>query len=407
MGRGGSPVTMPAVHTAYAYRAARADGALESGVVEAATREAASAVLTQRGLFPIDLMLRSEASAHRSRLSIDDQALGLRMLATLLESGLPMSRALVALGDLAPVSWTPLLSTVRESVREGRSLAHALTNSGFGLPAVLLGIIYAGEAGSGVAPAVRRAAEFAEGSAATRRAVRGALAYPLVLASAGLTTVALLVSVVVPRFAGILADLGQELPASTRLVLGTAEWSRTLALPALVVIGILVVVWRGWIASEAGRRRWDAWMLETPIAGRVRRSAAASRACAALAALLESGVALPTALVHAARACGDAALGARLISVREAIAHGERLSVAIDREGALTMTAVRLIRAGEETGRLAGMLDHARRIESERVAHLVSNAVRLLEPALILAFGALVALVAAALMQAVYSVRPV
>jgi general secretion pathway protein F len=394
------------VSSAYAYRAARADGAFESGVVEAATREAASALLAARGLFPVDLALRSEGNTRRSRLSAEDQALGLRMLGTLLEAGLPMSRALTALTDLAPASWASGLAVAREAVREGRTLAHAFTNSGLNLPPVVLGIIHAGEAGSGIAHAVRRAAELAESTAATRRAVRGALAYPLVLATAGLATVALLVSVVVPRFAGILADLGQELPASTRLVLGAAEWARTLALPMLLGSGVLLVLWRAWIAREDGRRRWHGWLLEMPIAGRVRRSAAASRAAAALAALLESGVTLPVALAHAARASGDAALGAGLLSAREAIAHGERLSAAVERERALTTTAVRLIRAGEETGRLAAMLDHAARIESERATHLVKQAVRLLEPALILAFGALVALVAAALMQAVYAVRP-
>jgi general secretion pathway protein F len=215
------------------------------------------------------------------------------------------------------------------------------------------------------------------------------------------------VSVVIPRFAAILADLGQELPASTRLILGAAEWARTLALPMLLGSAALIVLWRAWIAREDGRRRWHGWLLEMPIAGRVRRSAASSRAAAALAALLESGVTLPAALTHAARASGDAALGAGLLSAREGIAHGERLSAAVEREHALTTTAVRLIRAGEETGRLAAMLDHAARIESERATHLVKQAVRLIEPALILAFGALVALVAAALMQAVYAVRPV
>lgn len=390
----------------YAYRAARADGSLEAGVVEAPSREAAAALLTERGLFPLDLALRENAADRSSRLSSDDQALGLRMLATLLDAGLPMSRALAALGDLAPASWASALSVLRGSVREGRTLAHALTNSGLGLPPVLLGIIHAGEAGSGVAPAVRRAAELAESAASTRRAIRGALAYPLVLATAGLSTVALLVSVVVPRFAGILADLGQELPASTRLVLGGAELARAFTLPVLVVTGLLIVMWRAWTRTEPGRRQWHGWMLAFPVAGRVRRSAAASRACAALAALLESGVPLPAALAHGARASGDAALGARLLAVREAIAHGERLSAATDREEALTATAVRLIRAGEETGRLAPMLDHAARIEADRATQLVRNAVRLLEPALILAFGGLVALVAAALMQAVYSVRP-
>ena len=393
--------------SAYAYRAARVDGALEAGVIEAATREGASALLAQRGLFPIELALRAEPHSHRSRLSADDQALGLRMLATLLEAGLPMNRALATLDDLAPSSWRTGLGIARESVREGSTLAHALTVSGLGLPPVAVGIVHAGEAGSGIASAVRRAAELAESSAATRRAVRGAVAYPIVLASAAVATVALLVSVVIPRFAGILADLGQQLPATTQLVLGAAQWLRTLTLPAVAAVVVITLAWRAWIAQDAGRRRWHAWLLQVPIAGRVRRSAATSRACAALAALLESGVPLPAALTQSARAIGDAALGARLSSVRERIAHGERLSAAVDHEGALTTTAVRLIRAGEETGRLAAMLDHAARIESERATQLVKNAVRLLEPGLILAFGALVALVAAALMQAVYSVRPV
>ena len=237
--------------------------------------------------------------------------------------------------------------------------------------------------------------------------MRGALAYPIILASAGLATIGLLVNVVVPKFAAILADLGQELPATTRLVLAGSEWSRTLTMPALVALGVVLLAGRAWIAQDAGRRRWHTWLLALPIAGRIRRSSAASRAGAALGALLESGVPLPAALGYAARASGDAALGARLGTVRERIAHGERLSDAVDREDALTPTAVRLIRAGEETGRLATMLHHVAHIESERATQAVKNAVRLLEPALILAFGALVALVAAALMQAVYSVRPV
>jgi general secretion pathway protein F len=393
--------------SAYVYRAARADGVLESGVIEAVTREAASAMLAQRGLFPLDVTLDADVNARRSRLSADDQALGLRMLATLLEAGLPMNRALATLGDLAPPSWAPGLVIARQSVREGRTLTSALTGSGLQLAPVVLGIIHAGEAGSGVAAAVRRAADLTETAAGTRRAVRAALAYPIVLATAGLATVALLVGVVVPRFAAILGDLGQELPPSTRFVLGAADALRASALPTLLALGLAFVIWRAWIDREEGLRRWHGWLLAMPIAGAVRRSAAASRVCAALAALLDNGVPLPTALSHAARAGGDAALGARLLGAREGIAHGERLSAAIDREHALTPVAVRLIRAGEETGGLAAMLDHAARIEGERATQLVKNAVRLLEPALILAFGALVAIVAAALLQAVYAVRPV
>lgn len=393
--------------TAYDYRAARIDGALEAGVVEASSREAASAVLAQRGLFPTEITLRTEIPGSRARLSADDQALGLRMLATLLEAGLPMNRALAALDELAPPAWRAGLPAIRDAVREGRTLASALGASGLGLPPVVLGLVHAGEAGSGVAPAVRRAAELSESAAATRRAIRGALAYPIVLATAGFATVLLLVNVVVPKFAGILADLGQELPASTQLVLSLSEWSRLTALPALLATGAILLAWRAWVGQDAGRRQWHAALLRIPLVGRARRASSTARTAAALSALLESGVPLTAAIPHAARASGDAALGARLLDVRESIAHGVRLSAALERHDAMTPTTIRLVRAGEESGRLAAMLRHSSGIEGERAEQMVRNSVRLLEPALILVFGAVVALVAAALMQAVYAVRPV
>jgi type II secretory pathway component PulF len=115
---------------------------------------------------------------------------------------------------------------------------------------------------------------------------------------------------------------------------------------------------------------------------------------------------MATAMLHAARASGDASLTRRILTARESVVQGRRPSDALSEEAALTPTAVRLARAGEETGRLAAMLSHAAALERERAESMVRSAVRLLEPALILVFGGLVALVAAALLQAIYSVRP-
>ena len=95
-----------------------------------------------------------------------------------------------------------------------------------------------------------------------------------------------------------------------------------------------------------------------------------------------------------------------LLAAREHVVHGERVSRALHVMGAMTETTVRLVRAGEESGRLAQMLGHAATIEQERAEQRVRGVVRLLEPALILMFGGIVAFVAAALLQAVYSVRP-
>jgi general secretion pathway protein F len=190
-------------------------------------------------------------------------------------------------------------------------------------------------------------------------------------------------------------------------VLAAADAVRAGWLPALGVAAVLTAAWRLWTASQPGREQWHALLLDLPLVGRARLAAATGRFASALAALLESGVPIAPALAHAGRAAGDAAVEARVRSARDAVLGGQRLSAALEGEGAVTPTAMRLVRAGEETGRLAAMLTQAGRVESARAAQLVQGAVRVIEPTLIVAFGGLVALVAAALLQAVYSVRPV
>jgi general secretion pathway protein F len=392
--------------SAYAYRAARADGAIELGVLDADSHAEAASALSARGLFPVEIRLESETTGSRKKLPVRDLALGLRMLATLLDSGLSMTRALGALKELVPESWNDALPIISRNVREGRSLAAAFAAAPVEFPPVVLGIVMAGEGGSGVALAVRRAAELTEQVAATRAAVVAALAYPCILAAAGTASVALLVGVVLPRFGAILTDLGQPLPTTTRIVLGLATAVRSLAIPIIMLFVVALLAFRAWTRTPQGARRWHELLLSTPILGTMRFSAATARASAALAALLESGVPVTSALVHGARASGDAEVGARILAARESVVVGQGIARALHATHAMTATAIRLVQAGEETGRLASMLEHASVLERDLADRKLHAAVRLLEPGLILVFGGMVALVAAALLQAIYSVRP-
>jgi type II secretory pathway component PulF len=169
---------------------------------------------------------------------------------------------------------------------------------------------------------------------------------------------------------------------------------------------VAVFTLRAWIATPKGAEHWSELLLNVPVAGGLRASAATARSCAALAALLKSGVPIAPALQHAAVAAGDAAIEARILAARAATVQGGRLSTALADQSAVTETAVRLVRAGEETGELATMLGHAARFERERTGALMRAAVRLLEPAMVVLFGGLIAFVAGALLQAVYSIRP-
>ena len=393
-------------YATYAYRAIQHDGTMVTGTIEAPTEARALAVLAERALFPVWVSHRPQFVGRKTSVPIGDLALGLRVLANLLESGLPIGKTLAAFTDLAPVSWRQGLPVVRDAVRDGATLTAALRASPLDVPPVVIGILHAGEVGTGVGSAVRKAAELMERTAATRSAIRNALAYPVILALAGSLSLTLLVGVVLPKFATVLNDLGQQLPRSTQLVLHGAATIRMMALPAVCVLIGTILAWRLWTNAPAGRLAWHSALRRLPIIGSIRRSAATARTAAAMASLLDSGVPVAPALIHASHAAGDAAVERAILDARAMITHGERPSHAVEKTDALTPTAVRLIRAGEESGRLAQMFAHVATIEQERAEQTVRSAVRLLEPALILVFGGVVAFVAAALLQAVYSVRP-
>lgn len=390
----------------YRYRAARHDGVIESGIIAAEGATAASDLLAGRGLFPMTVESTPSGIGGRASVPIRELAVGLRVLATLLESGLPISRVMGSLNDVMPASWHGAVESMQASIREGKGFSAALASSSLHVPAIVTGIIQAGEAGSGLAAAVRRAAELMETRAANRAALRSALAYPLLLAATGLGSVVLLVGVVLPRFSQILTDLGQPLPPTTRMVLGAGDFVRAAGWPAILVGLACAGVWRVWIASERGTMQWHGFLLATPVVGELRWADASARVNAALAALLDSGVPLSAALLHAAPSSGDAVLAARVLAARTAVAEGQRIAAALASARAVTPVALRLIRAGEDAGSLTTMLAHASRLDAERADQLVKRLLRFVEPVMILAFGGIVSLVAAALLQAIYSVRP-
>jgi general secretion pathway protein F len=391
---------------AYRYRALRADGGFELGEVDADGREAVAQLLGQRGLFPVSIDCREPSADARRRMPWSDLALGLRLLANLIRAGLPLDRALAALAESAPDPWRQVLPGITDQVRQGRPLGEVMADDFTGIPPLVAALVQAGEAGGGAAGSVERAASLAESIATTRAAIHQALVYPIILLGAGSLSLGFLVGVVLPRFAGILAELGQSPPATTRLVLGAAALARTGAVPLFMALAISFLLWRSWTSTAGGRLRWHRMLLALPLIGRARFTLATARATGAIGALLESGVTLPRALRHGAAASGDEAVTAGVLRAREAVTEGDSASRALAREEALSPTALRLVRAGEDTGRLGPMFLEAARIEHAAAERLVRRTVQLVEPAFILAFGGLVALVAAALLQALYSVRP-
>ncbi len=208
--------------TAFRYEAARSDGGLVRGLLEATSEPAAAAVLSARGLYPI-LVESSPVPDTRypfgfGRPSRRAQATVFQSLAAFVEAGVPLERAIQATERVASGPLPDALGRVAQRVREGSSLGMALASEG-SFSAVTVGLVRAGERGVGLGAALSQAAAQLEREAETETRVRTALTYPTLLAVVGSGAIALIVLFVNPRFAVLLSDAGQQLPTATRLLL--------------------------------------------------------------------------------------------------------------------------------------------------------------------------------------------
>ncbi|MGH7338726.1 MAG: type II secretion system F family protein, partial [Myxococcota bacterium] len=269
----------------FVYEAARTDGAMIRGTLEAGSESEVAAVLSTRGLLP--LAVETQASKRPGLFARPaPQALApiFQGLASLVETGVPLHKALQAVRPLAPSRVAGPLQRVETRVREGSGLAAALAAEDSVFPPVTIGLLRAGERGVGLGPALAQAAQQLERDAESRARVRAALAYPLVLLVVGSGSLALIVLFVIPRFAALLGDLGQALPPATRVLLTTANTIREYGIVLLTVgVGALVLGAR-WIAQR--RAAWDAALLELPIVGAIRHTLASARAARTLGVLL-------------------------------------------------------------------------------------------------------------------------
>ncbi|MGH7674513.1 MAG: type II secretion system F family protein, partial [Gemmatimonadales bacterium] len=315
--------------TAFHYEAARADGAVVKGVLDVRSVPEAAAVLSGRGLLPLKVAPQAQPKA-RSFFGASTRSLATMMegLSALVGAGVPLEQALRVAERAAPAALRDALGRVTTRVREGASLGVALGAEDGLFPAVTIGLVRAGERGVGLDAALAQAAAQLEAQAETAARIRAALTYPLILALVGTLSVGLIVLFVVPRFAALLADLGQALPLATRLLLAASQIARDwgLVLAAVAVVGAIAG------ARFAAERRagLHAWLLGLPLVGSIRHAFATARAARALGALLGTGTPALGALAVAAEAAGDEAVAVRLGRARDRVAEGAGLAASLE-----------------------------------------------------------------------------
>ncbi|OSZ63251.1 type II secretion system protein GspF [Sphingomonas sp. IBVSS1] len=382
----------------WAWEALDAAGQPRSGTARAASREAARADLLARKLFPTRLepAAASPAPTGRRRLKPAALAVFTRQLATL-AAVTPLEEALRTIRTQAQSegggATAAIIANVHAAVVEGRRLSDALALEPASFPPLYRAMVAAGEGAGTLPQLLERVADSLEREAELRGKLQAALAYPAALSVVATLAVTALMAFVVPRIAEQFADIGQTLPLLTRIVVGLSHliagwwW-----LMALLLAGMAALAARA-LADPATRRRFDAWALTLPVAGRLIRNWQAARLARTLAMMIASRLPIVDGLALTLPTIGNHEIRARVGQMAADISEGASLTAAMKRAAILPPLLVAMAAGGESAGRLDVMLDSgAAALEREHEA-ATRAALALLEPAIILVMGGAVAVI--------------
>lgn len=382
------------------YTAIDTDGRLRQG-----RRQAADPAELQRWLLARRWLVQqvqpsapAATGGRAGRFGSRDLALFTRQLSAL-SASLPLEQALQTIAAQASKrAVRQTITAVQEQLAQGLRLSEAMASAGPVFPPLYRAMVAAGEAAGALPAVLERLAGLLENQQAMRSRLITALAYPAALALTAIGVVIALLTLVVPRVVEQFDSMGRQLPLLTRLVVGTAE-GLTSAAPWLLA-GILLATplalwqWR----NAAVRQRIDSAVLALPWVGRLLREVHAAQLARTLAIMLGAGLPLMEGLRAAARTVANRHLRQRTEDMAQAIAHGGSLGAAMRRAAVFPPTLLHLTASGEESGRLAPMLESAADYLERELATFTQVAMSLLEPLIIVVLGGVVALIVLAIL---------
>lgn len=386
----------------FAYLGLDTAGRERRGQVRAETSEAARDQLVRRKLYVVTIEAAADGAAApllsrgmftRRRLSVKQVTLFTRQLATLIQVS-PLEEALRTISRQAEREEVRrALGNVHAGVVEGRRLSEAMAREGPSFPPLYRAMVAAGE-GSGTLPQIlERLANLMERQAQVRSKVLSTLAYPIILACVASFVVFALMIFVVPKVVEQFQDIGQTLPLLTRIVIGLSNFLAAWWW-ALLIAGALAVFLAGRALKDEGiRMKFDRMLLRLPLVGRLIRDLHAARMARTLSTMVSSrlplleGLKLTTSTVH------NRVLRAASAEIAETVRTGGSLSGALKRAGIFPPLLVYLAASGEASGRLDVMLERAADYLDREFDTFTTTALSLLEPAIIIVMGAIVALI--------------
>ncbi len=396
---------------AYAYSGFDGRGRPVKGVQAADNVASLRAALKKKGVYLTSVAETAATGVEQGRRDVDLSRLFdtikpkmvsrmTRLLGTLLRSGVTLPEALAALAEQTESPrFSGILSDIREKVNEGRSLADAMASHGKVFAPLYINMVRAGEASGALERVLDRLADFLDRQQELRGKVASAMMYPIVLAVLGAGIVTILMVQLVPKITAMFDEMAAELPWNTRLLIFVSNTVKDYWFVLAVLLAAVIVGFRRWKRTEAGKARFDRFVLSLPVVGDMARKVAVTRFARTLATLLQSGVQLLAALQIVEHLLGNEQLAKAVRVARDDIREGEGIATALRKSGEFPPLVLHMIAVGERSGQLESMLEDVAAAYEREVNTAIDRMTTLLEPLMIVGMGISVGFVMFSIMQ--------
>lgn len=388
------------------------------GVIDSENAKQARQLLRQQQLSPLQLVESGgerpsksdkpadSAARFRGSISIAEQALLTRQLATLISSGTSVERALMAVSRQSPNNrLKTLLLAVRSNILEGRDLATSMSLYPKAFSRIYHSTVRAGEQAGHLPEVLERLADYAEERQQFHREVKNALFYPVFLVIFAVTIVGLLLTYVVPKVVRVYEDLGQDLPFLTQAMISISAFLQDNGLWLLIAIAIAIVGGRKLLEIEAVDYRLGKIKLVIPLIATLTRSFNTSQLSRTMSILASSGVPVLQSLTIAAEVIPNAPMREAVTEASIKVREGRTLSRSLEKSGFFPPMLIQLIASGEASGRIDQMLEKAAVHQEREMKAILDNFLGIFAPLIIILMGGMVMVIVLAILLPIFQLN--
>ncbi len=397
----------------FAYQARDSAGKTISGIQEALNEDNAINTLMTRGLMVLSIQQKaaSKATAPRGKVTETDLVLFTRQLATMVDAGLPLVSGLTALYEQADprkqAGLRRIIGEVSALVQQGDSFTDAIGKHPLIFSRLYVSMVKAGESGGLLAEILDRLALFLESSARLKKKVKSAMTYPVIVICIAISITTFLIVKVVPVFGQIFADFGANLPGPTQFLLDVSDFIRGQWYWIIAIVAGIFFGCRTFVRTERGARLWDQWKLRLPIFGPLVHKICMTRFARTFAQLIRSGVPILEVMDIVGETSGNYVVEDAIKCVSKDVETGDHLASSLARQPIFPPMLVRMVGAGEQTGKIDTMLEKIAEFWDEEIEAVLNALTSLIEPLLIVVLGVIVGGIVIAMFLPIFKLNDV